>query len=87
MPDGVGIGPEERQALLEALRLIARSCDGARAKDHVGFNGFDAHVGKRLAAVQALSYRQAVLAKAILKKYRKQLGDEAYTSIYGEGKA
>lgn len=58
----------------DALRRLASVCDGAREQDGMGFNGLDSNFGKSLAAQSSLSPRQAIAAREMLKKYRRQLG-------------
>ena len=40
----------------------------------MGFDGLDSNFGKSLAAQSSLSPRQALAAREMLKKYRRQLG-------------
>ena len=66
---------EEIEAIHEALRTLAGSCDGARTRDKAGFNRFDAAFGRSLAERPTLTEKQALAARAMLKKYRRQIGD------------
>lgn len=63
-------------AVMLGLRILAGMCDGAREKDGVGFNGLDTGFGHRLAGLPALSQRQALVAKKMIMKYHRQLGQE-----------
>jgi SWI/SNF-related matrix-associated actin-dependent regulator 1 of chromatin subfamily A len=58
----------------DALRRLASVCDGAKEQDGMGFNGLDSNFGKSLAAQSSLSPRQAIAARKMLIKYRRQLG-------------
>jgi len=72
---------EEATSLSEAevadiharLRALAGMCDGARERDGSGFNKFDAALGHRLAALETLTPKQAVLGRQLVGKYRAQL--------------
>jgi SWI/SNF-related matrix-associated actin-dependent regulator 1 of chromatin subfamily A len=59
------------------LRYLANRCDGARARDNSGFNKLDSEIGKRLAALESLSVRQAMLGRRICCKYRRQLSSRS----------
>ena len=71
------ISYEEISAIHADLKRLASVCDGAIAEDGQGFNGLDANFGRTLAAQKSLSPRQAVAARKMLAKYRKQLGRAA----------
>jgi len=68
--------PEQIDAVMLGLRILAGMCDGAREKDGVGFNGLDTGFGHALAARQTLTPRQALVAKKMIVKYHRQLGQE-----------
>ena len=68
--------PEQIDAVMLGLRILAGMCDGAREKDGVGFNGLDTGFGHALAARQTLTTRQALVAKKMIVKYHRQLGQE-----------
>ena len=70
------IGEEERTKLLGKLQRIAGMCDGAKARDGAGFGRYDAGTGRSLAAQGWLSAKQAVIARRLVRKYRRQLGEE-----------
>lgn len=68
-------------AIHQALRVMARVCDGAAVEDSVGFNRFDTRMGHLLAAAPEISKLQAALGRKMLTKYRRQLGDEMLESM------
>jgi SWI/SNF-related matrix-associated actin-dependent regulator 1 of chromatin subfamily A len=72
------LSPEEVTRIHNSLRFLASRCDGARAPDGQGFNGFDAELGRQWANQRYLSIGQAVAAKKMLQKYRRQLSDAGY---------
>jgi len=76
------ITPEQIQAVHHNLRRLAGTCDGARAKDGLGFNGFDAAFGRNLASSPTLSPKQALAGRKMLIKYRRQLGEDAFASMF-----
>ena len=63
-------------AVMLGLRILAGVCDGAREKDGAGFNGLDTGFGHRLAGLPALTQRQALVARQMIRKYHRQLGQE-----------
>jgi SWI/SNF-related matrix-associated actin-dependent regulator 1 of chromatin subfamily A len=73
--------PSQKAAALQCLRQLAGVCDGARAKDDVGFNGSDARIGHALAACTQLTDGQYWLARRVLPKYHAQLGWDAIEAI------
>lgn len=68
--------PAQKEAALMALRVLSRMCDGAASRDDVGFNGGDSRIGKALAGQVDLTDGQYWLARRILPKYHRQVGDE-----------
>ncbi len=65
----------EKLAILAGLRLLAAyDPDGAREQNNVGYNGSDSSFGHALASLDYLTDRQAVAARKMLAKYRRQLG-------------
>jgi SWI/SNF-related matrix-associated actin-dependent regulator of chromatin subfamily A-like protein 1 len=65
-----GITPEECALLLKKVRYLASQSDvGAGA----GFSLFDRNIGSSLAECQRLSPKQAVYARKLCTKYRRQL--------------
>ncbi len=69
------ITPDEIATIHAKLKFLASICDGANSIDGMGFNKMDSRIGKDLANQYTLTAKQAVLAKHILVKYKKQLGD------------
>ena len=69
------LAPELVEAVLQGLQILARVCDGAIRLDGSGFNSFDTMVGSRLASLEKLTDKQALLGKKILYKYHRQLPD------------
>jgi superfamily II DNA or RNA helicase len=67
--------------ILAALRKLSGVCDGAVARDDVGFNGADSYFGKQLALQATLSPKQLKAAASMLIKYHLQLGDETIEKI------
>lgn len=62
------------ETIREAILYLAGRCDGARAKDGVGFNGYDAPWGSEAAdRVQGGMTVNPERALRVLGKYRKQL--------------
>lgn len=62
-----------KQNVIEALRLIASQCDGARRHDGRGFSRYDADFGHRLAAKSDLSPREVAAGRSLLQHYRAQI--------------
>jgi len=73
---------ENCDIILEALKFLSSLCDGASSKDGQGFNGCDTRIGKHLALRDNLTSKQCAVAKKILKKYKRQLPEEIYNTIY-----
>lgn len=67
------ITAEQNAAIYAALRKLAGLCDGAQELDSQGFNKIDTMIGHELAALPALTPRQAALGRRICEKYSKQL--------------
>lgn len=67
--------PAEISEIHRKLQIIAGMCDGARKEDMVGFNRYDTRMGKELAYADRLTPKQAVLGKALVRKYHRQLGE------------
>jgi SWI/SNF-related matrix-associated actin-dependent regulator 1 of chromatin subfamily A len=60
------------------------NADMASQQNMAGFNKMDTLIGASLAAEQKLSPRQAALAHKILRKYRRQLPADLYSTLYGD---
>jgi len=65
------------------MRILAGQCDGALTLDDRGFNKIDTYIGKSLASQPSLTKRQAVLARRLATKYRRQLGQELVEAAGG----
>lgn len=65
------LSEKEIELVHYGLKVLAGLCDGAFARDSVGFNAMDSNIGKSLAAHGALTPKAAALGKRILKKYSK----------------
>lgn len=68
--------PEDRDALLLALRMLSGMCDGAKEQDGMGFNKLDTAFGHKLASLADLSDAQYFAAYKMVRKYKRQLGAE-----------
>jgi SWI/SNF-related matrix-associated actin-dependent regulator 1 of chromatin subfamily A len=68
-----GLTLEECAALLAKMRYLAGQCDGAVQQDGHGFSKFDAGIGHALAECKSLSPKQALCARKLATKYRRQL--------------
>jgi SWI/SNF-related matrix-associated actin-dependent regulator 1 of chromatin subfamily A len=66
--------PEDREALLLALRILAGMCDGAKEQDGHGFNKLDTAFGHKMAALADLSDAQYFACYKMVRKYKRQLG-------------
>ena len=65
-----------------ALRLLASmDTDHAKEGNGEGFNKDDTEVGHALAAKEVLTYEEQKTAKAMLRKYKKQLGADLYLEV------
>lgn len=71
--EDAGLSTEECKTLLAKMRYLARRCDGAVVEDGQGFSRFDAQIGHALAECKALSPKQALCARKLAVKYRRQL--------------
>jgi ribonuclease HI len=67
------VTPALRDAVIEGLRYLANACDGARRRDHVGFNRYDADIGHHLAEKSLLTPRDIATGRALLRRYSAQL--------------
>jgi len=75
---------QQIDAMNAALNTLVDYCDGAQKRDNAGFNQADAYIGRQLAYCGIETAGQAELAKKILKKYHRQIGDGLMCAIYGE---
>lgn len=68
------VSDEEKSELLTKLRIIAGyDADRAATKNDIGFNRFDGRLGHSLAEQNFLTDKQAMLARKLVNKYRRQL--------------
>ena len=67
------VTPALRDAVIKGLRYLANACDGARKRDSVGFNKYDADLGHELAAKSSLTERDIATGRALLRRYSAQL--------------
>ena len=80
------ITPDQVDAIKANLCSLSAVCDGALEEDGQGFNGMDSRFGKALAGQSyRLTQRQAAAGRKMLRKYKKQLGEDAITAM-GESK-
>ena len=71
------ITPEPIEAVREGLMMLAMlDPDRASEINQEGFNAVDAKIGHDLAWQARLTPKQAILGRKILRKYRRQLGNE-----------
>lgn len=80
----VDITEDQIRAVHTALRILASGCDYAAKKDEAGFNAFDAKFGHDLANRDSLTPKQAFAARKMIRKYRRQLGDEMMDAMFGK---
>lgn len=76
--------PEQIEAAHRGMRRLAGLCDGAQTLDGMGFSGCDVSIGHSFAAQGSLTARQAVLAIKLVRKYRRQLGDDLVAAATGK---
>jgi len=79
----------QREAAAKGLQMLAEGCDGARALDGCGFNKIDTRVGKELAEkslTDPLTDGQVWLARRILPKYHRQIGEKLIAELKGVSK-
>lgn len=72
--------PQSIKDLIQALRYLSGVCDGAVAKDHVGFNGIDSAYGRSMAlSAENMTAKQMIAAADMIQKYRGQLESAGLT--------
>lgn len=71
--EDAGLTPKECAQLLAKMQFLAGQCDGAVQQDGHGFSKFDAGIGHALAECKTLSPKQALCARKLATKYRRQL--------------
>jgi SNF2 family DNA or RNA helicase len=72
--------PEQEQAVLTGLRILAGNCDGAQDLDGCGFNKRDTAFGKMLAQKIALTEKMFAIGKKMVTLYHRQLPKEVLQS-------
>jgi hypothetical protein len=81
----IQLSDDQMASIHAGLRILdGANQDRASEQNGVGYNKVDTGVGAALAALPELSKRQAALGASILRKYRRQLGDELHQRILGE---
>lgn len=75
--------PAQIKAIHAGLRHLKGVCDGAVSLDRMGFSGCDVRVGHSLASATSLTPRQAALGQKLIRKYRRQLGEDLVTAACG----
>jgi SNF2-related domain/Helicase conserved C-terminal domain len=74
--EAAAMTPAQVAAVHQGLRLLAGlDADHAMQRNDAGFNKPDSYAGHALAEKPALTSRQAAAGRAMLRKYRGQLGD------------
>lgn len=62
----------------DAIAYLASACDGARRRDHHGFNAEHVELGHRLARATRWSRRDHRSARKLISFYRRQLTAAGY---------
>lgn len=69
-------------AVHAVVRHLASRCDGANALDGEGFNKHDSRAGHSWARMDRLSEEQAFEARAMVRKYRRQIPDDMWRAMW-----
>ena len=81
-----GITEEQVFIAQKFVQYLASVCDYASQLDYSGFNRYDAALGHALAKRDPFSRRDAVLARMLCRKYKRQLvaefGEDEYRRLY-----
>ena len=77
------VTPEQEEAVLRGLRILAARCDGARELDGAGFSKIDSDIGKSLASRPFLTGRQVVLGRKLCVRHRRQLPEDVVSAMGG----
>lgn len=67
-----------RATAYDAIAYLASACDGARRRDHHGFNSEHVQVGHELAGASRWSRRNHRQARQLIRFYRRQLTAAGY---------
>jgi len=73
------MGSEKAATIIEAARALSAQCDGAQAKDGVGFNGSDSPFAKSILEQPWLTKKQLESLHKLLRKYSGQLSSLGFT--------
>jgi hypothetical protein len=77
--------PTQVAAVHQALRVVAGyDSDRARVLNGMGFSKMDTEFGCQLAAQSSLSPRQAVAARKMVTKYKRQYSPDLFARMYPE---
>jgi len=77
------LSESEVQGVHLCLIHLASLCDGARQLDGMGFNKIDTDFGRKLARRPRLTQGQALAARKMLRKYRRQIPDDLWAKAFG----
>lgn len=78
------ISREEMNAVHAALRILTgMDADRARYRNEEGFNRFDGDFGHQLAHQTSLTPLQALAARKMLAKYRRQIPAQVFEAMWG----
>ena len=76
--------PDQIAAIHDCLQHIAgMDLDRAKELNGIGFSKADSYLGHDLAFMPALSPRHAVLGRALVQRYRRQLGGSTLAIALG----
>jgi SNF2 family DNA or RNA helicase len=81
---------EQKKAAAEVVQTLAGVCDGATAKDGMGFNKMDTNFGQQLAArsqQRDLTDGEVFVIKKMSKKYHRQLDDRVLGTLWAANEA
>lgn len=67
-----------RATTYDAIAYLASACDGARRRDHHGFNTEHVQIGHQLARASRWSRRNHRQARRLIRFYRRQLAAAGY---------
>jgi hypothetical protein len=76
--EDAGLSEQECITLLAKMRYLASRCDGAVVEDGAGFSKFDSGIGHALAECKSFSPKQALCARKLAVKYRRQLDNRSW---------
>jgi SNF2 family DNA or RNA helicase len=76
---------EQRKAAVDILIILTNQCDGAVAKDGMGFNRLDARIGRELAiraTQRELTDGEVYATQKIVEKYKNQYSEELFGALF-----